>query len=86
MNDATVEAIPALWRDAVCFYAAYLAMLSAQSAQRQNDADRMFQRYTDYVDRARKYATPEVNSYIYPQNPSPTMINKLGLTPKAGAG
>lgn len=86
VDDTTVEAIPQLWRDAVPFYAAFLALLSAQSAQRQNDAQRMFDRYTEFVDRARKFATPEVNPYLYPQNQDPTMLNKIGLTPKAGAG
>lgn len=86
VDDTTVEAIPSLWRDAVCYFAAYLALLSAQSAQRQNDAQRMLDRYTEFVDRARKFATPKVNSYLYPQNQDPTMLNKIGLTPKAGAG
>jgi hypothetical protein len=86
VDDTTVEAIPSLWQDAVCYFAAYLALLSAQSAQRQNDAQRMLDRYTEFTDRARKFATPGVNSYLYPQNQDPTMLNKIGLTPKAGAG
>lgn len=85
-DDSTVEAIPQLWRDAVPFYAAYLALLSAQSAQRQNDAQRMFGYYTEFVDRARKFATPKVNPFLYPQNSDPTMLNKIGLSPKAPAG
>lgn len=84
-DDTTAEAIPQLWRDAVPFYGAYLALLSAQSAQRQNDAQRMFATYTEFVERARKFATPKVNAYLYPQNPDPTLINKIGLSPKAGA-
>jgi hypothetical protein len=86
IDDTTVEAIPALWQDAVCYYAAYLALLSAQDAQRQADAQRMFGYYTDFVDRGRKFATPKVNPYLYPQNTDPTIINKLGVSPKAGAG
>jgi hypothetical protein len=85
VDDSTVEAIPALWRDAVCYYAAYLALLSAQSAQRQADAQRMFGYYSDFVERARKFATPKVNPYLYPQNSDPTLINKIGVTPRAGA-
>ena len=85
VDDTTVEAIPSLWQDAVCYFAAYLALLSAQSAQRQNDAQRMFDRYTEFVDRARRFATPDVNKNLYPQNTDPTVISKLGLTPKAGA-
>jgi hypothetical protein len=86
VDDTTVEAIPALWRDSVCYYAAYLALLSAQSAQRQNDAQRMFGYYSDFVDRGRRFATPKLNAYLYPQNTDPTLINKLGVSPKAGAG
>jgi hypothetical protein len=85
VDDTTIEAIPALWRDAVCYYAAYLAMLSAQDAQRQSDAQRMLDYYSNFVERARKFATPKVNAYLYPQNADPTVINKLGVTPKAGA-
>jgi hypothetical protein len=85
VDDTTTEAIPSLWRDAVCYYAAYLAFLSAQDAQRQNDAQRMFGYYGDFVERARKFATPKVNPYLYPQNTDPTIINKIGVAPKAGA-
>lgn len=85
VNDVTVEAIPSLWQDAVAFYAAFLALLSAQSAQRQNDAQRMLDRYTFFVERARQFATPDVNKNLYPQQQDPTTLAKLGLTPKAGA-
>jgi hypothetical protein len=85
-SDSDPEAIPPLWQDAVAYFAAYLALLSAQSEQRQSDADRMFQRYTEFVDRARKFSTPSVNKYLYPQNQDPTMLQKLGITPKQGAG
>lgn len=84
VDDSTPEAIPSLWQDAVCFYAAFLACLSAQSAQRQSDANRMFERYQEFVDRARRFATPDVNKNLYPQNQDPTLIAKLGLTPKQG--
>lgn len=86
VDDTTPEAIPPLWQDAVAYFAAYLALLSAQSAQRQSDANRMFERYTEFCDRARRFATPDVNKNLYPQNQDPTLIAKLGLTPKAGAG
>lgn len=86
VDDTTVEAIPPLWQDAVCFYAAFLALLSAQSAQRQNDADRMFARYSEWVDRARRFATPDVNRFSYPQREDISQINKFGISPKAVAG
>jgi len=86
VDDSTVEAIPPLWQDAVCYFAAYLALLSAQSAQRQADANRMFERYEEFVDRARKFSNPSVNRYLYPQSQDATIINKLGVTPKSGVG
>jgi hypothetical protein len=86
VDDTTPEAIPPLWQDAVPFYAAFLALLSAQSAQRQNDAQRMFDRYTSFVDRARKFATPDVNRNLYPQQQDPTTLAKLGISPQAGQG
>jgi hypothetical protein len=85
VDDTTVEAIPPLWQTAVPFYAAYLALLSAQSAQRQGDADRMIARYTEYVDRARKFSTPSANRYFYPQREDLTQLNKLGISPKGAA-
>ena len=85
VDDSTVEAIPYLWTDAVPYFAAYLAYLSAQSPVRQNDAARMFEHYTTFVERAREYSTPDVNAYIYPQNRDPVQISKLGLTPKGAA-
>lgn len=42
VNDATPEALPYPWTDAVPFYAAWLCMMNAQ---RQADADMMFARY-----------------------------------------
>lgn len=55
VDDSTAEAIPALWRDAVPFYAAWLAM---QSLQRQPDAEAMLRRYMMLARRGRQLATP----------------------------
>lgn len=55
INDTTPEAIPALWTDAIPFYAAWLGM---QSLQRQADAEMMLQRYESLVRRGRQFATP----------------------------
>jgi hypothetical protein len=81
-NDSTVEAIPYPWTDAVAYYAAYLALLSAQSAARQADAARMFERYENFVRRARTFATPSVLPTQYPQNANPLMSNQLGMPPR----
>jgi len=79
VSDSTVEAIPYLWTDAVPFFAAYFALLSAQVGQRQAEADRMFQRYQEFVNRARRFATPSVLPGLYPQQANPTRANQLGV-------
>jgi hypothetical protein len=86
VDDTTVEALPYLWTDAVAYFAAYLAFLSAQSPARQNDAARMFEYYSTFVDRARQFATPDVNYTMYPQQKDPAQLAKLGLSPKSAAG
>lgn len=68
VDDTTVEAIPYPWTDAVPYFAAYLALLSAQSANRQADANRMFERYTEFSNRARRLSNPSVLTYQYPQS------------------
>lgn len=91
VDDTTVDAIPALWTDAVPYFAAYMALLSAQSAQRQGDANRMFERYTEFVNRARAAATPVILPGQYKQQPNLTRPNQLAMssspaTPARGAG
>ena len=86
VDDTTIEAIPYPWTDAVPFLAAYYAMLSAQSAARQADADRMFSRYEEYRNRARKFSNPTVSPFIYEQSGDPTTPNKLGQQKSGGQG
>ncbi|MDE2105452.1 MAG: hypothetical protein KGL39_49955, partial [Patescibacteria group bacterium] len=83
--DTDPEAIPYLWTDAVAYFAAYLALLSAQAQARQADANRMYERYVEFVNRARRFSTSSVLPGIYPQNPSPVRQNQLGIQVKAGA-
>lgn len=68
VDDTTVEAIPYPWTDAVPYFAAYLALLSAQSASRQADANRMFERYEEFANRARRLSNPSVLTYQYAQS------------------
>lgn len=72
VNDADAEAIPYPWTDAIPFYAAYFAYMSAQ---RQQDADVMYKRYEDFASRARKISTPTV----LPQN-----FEQAGSVPISG--
>lgn len=82
-TDATPEAIPVLFTDAVPYFAAYLALMSAQ---RYADAQAMYQLYSVFVQRGRGAATPGVLPSIYPQIPDPTAQNKLGMQAAASQG
>lgn len=78
-QDTDPEALPYLWTDAVPYYAAYMALLSAQTSERMQVAMEYFKIYQQFVNRARAAATPEVNSYLYPQQPDPAQANKFGM-------
>lgn len=86
VDDATVEAIPYLWTDAVPFFASYYALLSSQTSARQADAERMFGHYQTFVERARVASNPSVLRWQYKQASDPTQASKLGLKPAVGAG
>lgn len=83
IDDATVEAIPPLWQDAVPFYAAWLAFLNLL---RPADAEAMIQRYAQLMTRARTVATASVLPDMYAQGPDPMLANRLGLAPRQQAG
>lgn len=61
VDDTTAEAIPYPWQDAVPYYAAFYAYMSSQ---RQSDADKAYQRYEEFANRARLGSTPSQ----YPRN------------------
>lgn len=84
VDDTTVEAIPYLWTDAVPYYAAYLALLSAQTNSRMADAERYFNMYTEFVTRARKFANPATGRWQYSQATDPAQAAKMGV--KVGGG
>lgn len=83
VSDATVEAIPPLWQDAVPYFAAFIALLSAQSGARSADANRMMERYDFFVNRARRFSNSAVNRGLFEQERDPAMMNKLGISQKA---
>lgn len=83
VDDSTVEVLPAPWTIAVPYYAAYLALLSAQTGARVQDAGRMLQLYQQFAAGARAQATPDVMPTNYPQQKSPVRDNQLGV--KGGA-
>jgi hypothetical protein len=58
--DGDIEAIPYPWTDAVPYLAAWYALLSSQTNARMADAERMYNYYGEYRDRARKASNSPV--------------------------
>jgi hypothetical protein len=82
--DTDPEAIPYLWTDAVPFFAAYFALMSAQTNARMADAAQMYKgHYNEFMDRARKQANPDVSRWLYQQAGDPAQAQKMGI--KGGA-
>lgn len=86
VNDTTVESIPYLWTDAVPFFAAYYALMSAQSGARQAEAARMFEMYQTFNERARKASNPDPLRWQYRQALDVPQASKLGIKQSAGGG
>lgn len=78
-DDATVDAIPYPWTDCVPYFAAYLALLSAQASARTAEADRMYARYEEFKQRARRISTSAVLPYQYEQSGMRTPPSPGGL-------
>lgn len=67
-QDTDPEVIPYPYTDAVPYFAAYYAYMSAQ---RQQDAQTMFARYQEFVKRGRKISVPNVLPAQYDQYEAP---------------
>lgn len=78
-EESPPESLPYLWTDAVPYYAAYLALMSAQSNARVADAERLFNQYDMFVKRARQFSNPSLLRSQYQQSVDPAQINKLGV-------
>lgn len=76
-DDNDPEPIPYMWTDAVPFFAAYYALLSAQTNDRMADAERYFNYYTSFVERARIQSNPSVNRWMYQQAGDPVQSGKV---------
>jgi hypothetical protein len=83
-SDFSIEAIPFPWTDCVPYFAAYLALLSAQTGQRQADANRMMERYEEFKKRARTQSTPSVLSFQYEQTGMVFPPSPEGVPPPGG--
>jgi hypothetical protein len=83
-DDTTPEAIPFPWTDCVPFFAAYWAYLSAQTGARQADAERMYNHYETFLERARKQTNSSVQRWQQSQAEDPAQAAKFGI--KVGGG
>ena len=81
-DDTTPEAIPYPWTDCVPFFAAYWAYLSSQTGARQADAERMYNHYQTFLERARKQTNSSVERWQQSQAEDPAQASKFGI--KAG--
>jgi hypothetical protein len=85
VDDTTPEALPYLWTDAVPFFAAYFALMSAQTNARMADAASMYKgHYNEFMERARKQSNPATNRWQYEQAGDPAQGPKMGIS-KGGA-
>lgn len=82
-DDTTPEAIPYPYTDAVPYYAAYLALTSAQ---RTSDAHEMWQQYQTFASRARSMSNSAVNPGQYPQSGNPVRAGQLGIQAQVARG
>lgn len=84
VDNTTAEAISYLFTDAVPFFAAYYALLSAQMGARYNDAIQYYKMYSEFMNRARKASNATPNRWQYEQAADPAQAAKMGV--KAGGG
>lgn len=80
-TDTSPEAIPYPYTDAVPYYAAYLALATAQ---RLADSEAMWQQYQRFAQRARLFSNSAVNPQQYPQSRNPVRAGQLGAGAQGG--
>lgn len=87
VDDTTVEAVPPLWQTAVPYFAAYMALLSAQTGARVQDAQKMLQLYELFMGRARRFANPDIMPLQYEQAiPDVRATQYAGTQPNPAGG
>jgi hypothetical protein len=85
VTDSDPEALPYFWTDAVPFFAAYFALMSAQTNARMADAAQMYKgHYNEFMDRARKQSNSSLNRWMNAQAGDPAQGPKMSI--KGGAG
>lgn len=77
VDDTTPDAIPRLWKQAVPYYAAWIAMMTHPSGA---NPDEMFARYQQMMERARSGAVSQVLPHIQSQGPDLANANRYGIS------
>lgn len=77
VDDTTVEALPFGWTDAIPFFAARFALLSSQTGAREAEAERMFERYKEFIGTARTGANPDVLTWQSQKSSDPVQLAKI---------
>jgi hypothetical protein len=78
--DSDPEALPYFWTDAVPFFAAYFALMSAQTNSRMADAAAMYKgHYNEFMERARKQANSGVDNWLYQDSGDPAQGPKMSI-------
>lgn len=77
-DDDTIEAISAMFTDAIPFFAAWYVLLSAQNQARRADAEAYYKYGMDYISTARDGANPVVNRPNFEQGQDPAQRGKAG--------
>lgn len=85
VDDTTPEAIPYPWTDAVPYFAAYLALMSAQTNERMQYAEKLLELYKFFVSRARQFATSDVLPFEFEQSGARIPVTPLGLSAQKNA-
>ena len=85
-TDGDIEALPYPWTDCVPYLAAWYALLSSQTNARIADAERMFNFYEEFKERARKFANPDLLRWQYSQGADVAQGPKFGIKPGAPSG
>lgn len=80
-SNSSPDAIPFPWTDAVPYYAAYLALLTAQQPEA---ADAMFKLYELFTERGTRFSTSSVLPEQFSHTPDPFSVNRLGVTMSRG--
>lgn len=83
VDDSTPDAIADIWTDAVPYYAAYMALMSAQRIQ---DANQKLQLYNEFVRRGRQAANPSELQHLYLQHQDVALQNRLAVKPPSQGG